>query len=101
MNTSIASRSISVPWTSDLGIPQMKKRQPPSVEIRNRFAAIYGEEKLAEKIAELTGANRATIFRWFESGFPDAIILILEFLERTPKVYWPLQARNISDTAKL
>jgi hypothetical protein len=73
----------------------MKKRQPAPVEIRNRFAAIYGEEKLAETLVDLTGVGRATIFRWFEHGFPDAIVLILEFLERTPREYWPEKARYI------
>ena len=81
--------------------PHMKKRQAAPVGIRNRFAAIYGEEKLAEKVAELTGANRATVFRWFESGCPDAIVLILEFLEKTPREYWPQHARNIGYLAKM
>ena len=61
-------------------------------DIRKRFEAIYGEPKLAEKLSVLTGTNRATVFRWFENGFPDMAVLILEFLEKTPEKLWPLRA---------
>jgi hypothetical protein len=67
---------------------------PAPDQIRNRFEAIYGEPKLAEKLSQLTGANRSTVFRWFETGFPESIVLILEFLEKTPQEYWPLRART-------
>ncbi len=68
------------------------KKEPSPQQIRARFAAIYGEERLAEKIAALTGAGRASVFRWFDSGFPPIVVLLLEFLECTPREYWPPRA---------
>jgi hypothetical protein len=62
-------------------------------QIRKRFEAIYGEAKLAEKLCLLTGSSRATVFRWLESGFPEIVLLLLEFLEKTPRENWPLKAQ--------
>ena len=62
-------------------------------EIKIRYGAILGEAKLAEKIAALTGHNRATVFRWFGSDFPRYTVVILEFMERVDKEEWPDSAR--------
>lgn len=57
--------------------------------IRRRFAALLGERKLAEKIAVVTGSSRAAVFRWFDTGFPENAVIILEFMEITPVSMWP------------
>jgi len=50
-------------------------------QIRRRYAALLGENRLAEKIAAIAGTTRATVFRWFDGGFPDYSATILELLE--------------------
>ena len=64
-----------------------------AAQIRKRFEALFGDEKLAEKLAMLTGTNRATVFRWYERGFPEMAILTLELLERCPADEWPERAK--------
>ena len=65
----------------------------PVDEIRKRFEALFGKKEIARKLALLTGANRATVFRWFDKGFPEMAILTLELLERCPPDEWPERAK--------
>ncbi len=58
-------------------------------QIRRKFAALLGERKLAEKIAAATGSSRAAVFRWFDTGFPENAVIILEFMEITARDKWP------------
>lgn len=64
-------------------------------DIADRFAAILGEAKLAEKIGVLFGVGRRTYYKWEQAlEYPAYAVNMLELLERLPRDQWPARLRN-------
>lgn len=73
----------------------MKPQDDPAL-IRERYETQLGENRIVEKLEELCGVNRATVFRWFAGGFPPHAVTILQLLEACPKAAWPTHIRALA-----
>jgi len=65
----------------------------PAERTKARFARLFGDYKLAEKLSALAGWSRPTVFRYMENGFPADAILIADLLERLDEKDWPPSAK--------
>lgn len=63
-------------------------------QTRARFEALLGPHKTAERIALLGGWSRASVFRWYDEGFPQHARLIAALLEKVPENEWPPEAKR-------
>jgi hypothetical protein len=76
----------------------------PAKETRERFEAILGARRGADRISLAVGVSRTGVFLWFEKGFPEYAHAILEWLENVPQEYWPeraLVAKTLAPGQKL
>ena len=61
-------------------------------DIAERFAAVLGESKLAEKFGVLFGVGRRVFYKWEQQlEYPTYVITVLELLERLPRDQWPVK----------
>ena len=60
-----------------------------------RWEALLGSERLANKVAAVLGRSSPNYpYALRRNGWPEYATLLLQFMEMTPRKKWPLELRN-------